>query len=93
MAQESQEGEMKSRIFPEPGDILEENCPRTDFKAHYIVLSCIGDKHVSTHGNSYKLYTLYVESSCETDKALQGSIDTVYNLEINNHRGEWSIIS
>ena len=84
---------MSSSICPKPGDIIEEVSRRTDFKARYIVLSVHRDKHAITHGNSYKLYTLYVESSCETDKTLQGSIDTVYKVELNNSRDEWSINS
>ena len=84
---------MNNNITPKLGDILEENCSRTDFKARYIVLSIMPGDSESKHGNSYELYTLYVESSSAADRSLQGTIDTVYNLEINNHRGEWSIIS
>lgn len=85
---------MTGDITPKPGDILEENCPRSDFRARYIVLSIIQDDHAPTHGNSYKLYTLFVESLCPSDRDLQGTIDVVYSLEINNtDHDEWRIIS
>jgi len=93
MAQEGQEGEMTADITPKLGDLLEENCSRTDFKARYIVLSIISGDSESRHGNSYELYTLYVESSSAADRSLQGTIDVAYNLEINNHRDTWRIIS
>lgn len=84
---------MSSPIHPKPGDILEEISRRTDFKARYIVLSVHQDKHAITHGKSYRLYTLYVESSCLSDRELQGTIDVVYNLEMNDTNDQWSIIS
>ena len=84
---------MNNNITPKLGDILEENCSRTDFKARYIVLSIMPGDSESKHGNSYELYTLYVESSSASDRSLQGKIDVAYNLEINNHRYTWSIIS
>ena len=82
---------MNNDITPKPGDMLEEVSRVGDFKARYIVLSVIQDKHAATHGNSYRLYTLYVESSSECDRSLQGTIDIAYNLEINDYRGGWSI--
>lgn len=85
---------MSSPIHPKPGDILEEISRRTDFKARYIVLSAHYDKHATTHGKSYRLYTLYVESPSVADRILQGTIDVVYNLELNNtDHDEWYIIS
>ncbi len=84
---------MSSSICPKPGDIIEEVSRRTDFKARYIVLSVHRDKHAITHGKSYRLYTLYVESSCSHERIQQGTIDVVYNLEMNDTNDQWSIIS
>ena len=85
---------MSTVLNPKPGDILEEISGRTDFKARYIVLSVHQDKHAITHGKSYRLYTLYVESSCLSDRELQGTIDVVYNLEMSStDHDEWRIIS
>lgn len=85
---------MSSSICPKPGDILEEIAPRSDFKARYIVLSVHQDKHAITHGKSYRLYTLYVESSSLSDRELQGTIDVVYDLEMSSRSSDqWSIIS
>lgn len=84
---------MSSSICPKPGDIIEEVSRRTDFKARYIVLSVHQDKHATTHGKSYRLYTLYVESSYLDERIQQGTIDVVYNLEMNDTNDQWSIIS
>jgi hypothetical protein len=83
---------MSGPIRPKPGDILEERSTRTDFMARYIVLS-VGESVTMAAGISYQLYILYVESPSLADRNLQGTIDVVYNLELNNVIGEWSIIS